>query len=62
MQRHQSPTALWDYACLYVARIHNMTVNQHPAAQGRTRMRLSQAKLLISLNIRRFIGINWFGI
>jgi len=36
MQHASTPTCLWDYACMYVARIRNMMVNQHPAAQGRT--------------------------
>jgi YD repeat-containing protein len=36
MQRTLTLTCLWDYACVYVARIHNMTINQHPAAHGCT--------------------------
>jgi hypothetical protein len=36
MQRANTPTCLWDYACMYVARICNMMVNQHPSAQGCT--------------------------
>jgi hypothetical protein len=36
MQCASTPSCLWDYACMYVARIRNMMVNQHPAAQGRT--------------------------
>jgi hypothetical protein len=36
MNRISTPTCLWDYACLYAARIRNMTTNHHLSAHGRT--------------------------
>jgi len=36
MNRTSTPTCPWDYACLYAARIRNMTTNHHPSAHGRT--------------------------
>ncbi len=57
MQRHQSPTARWDYACLYVARIRNMTVNQHPAAQGRTPYEIVTGE---TPDISEYTAFHWY--
>jgi hypothetical protein len=57
MQHHQSPTALWGYACLYVARIRNMTVNQHPAAQGRTPYEIVTGE---TPDISEYTAFHWY--
>jgi hypothetical protein len=57
MQRTNTPTCLWDYACLYVPRIRNMTVNQHPAANGRTPYEIVMGE---TPDISEYASFSWY--
>jgi len=57
MQRTNTPTSLWDYACLYVARIRNMTVNQHPAAKGCTPYEIVTGE---TPDISEYTSFSWY--
>ena len=57
MQRTKTPTSLWDYVCFYVTCIRNMTVNQHPAAKGRTPYEIVTGE---TPDISEYTSFSWY--